>query len=224
MMRCALKSASAILSVCALSACFGGTKDGPQPGFEAVLAPEHAAMTQHNGAIYQAANGYAALTSGARAAMVGDVITIQLVERTAATKSNSASTSKSGNFDLSPPTTGPLALFEASDINIGGDQSFSGSGRAAQTNSLFGEISVTIAQIYPNGTMKVKGEKLLNLNRGKEYIQMTGIIRAADISADNRVLSSRVADAKISYAGTGEIAHASKQGWLQRFFSAISPF
>lgn len=218
------KAVTSLLPVLALSACLGAGKEGPRPGYEPVLAPEKAEMTQHDGAIFQAAHGYAALTSGTRAAMVGDIITIQLVERTAATKSNSASTSKSGNFGLAPPTTGPLALFDASDINMGGDQSFSGSGRAAQTNSLFGEISVTIAEVYPNGTMKVKGEKLLNLNRGQEYIQMTGIVRAADISADNRVLSSRVADAKISYSGTGEIARASKQGWLQKFFSTISPF
>ena len=65
---------------------------------------------------------------------------------------------------------------------------------------------------------------MINLNRGEEYIQMTGIVRTADISTDNRVLSSRVADAQISYAGSGEIARASKQGWLQKFFSTISPF
>ncbi len=156
--------------------------------------------------------------------MVGDVLTVQLVERTSASKSNSSSTSKNSKFGLTPPTTGPLALFNPSDLNIGGDSSFSGSGQAAQTNSLSGEISVTIAEVYPNGTMKVRGEKLLNLNRGEEHIRMTGIVRAADISPDNSILSSRVADAKITYAGTGEIARASKQGWLQKFFSSISPF
>lgn len=220
----AMKTIPIILSVFALSACLGGTKGGPHPGFEPALPPIYVAKTSNNGAIFQATNGYAALTSGTRASMVGDILTIQLVERTAATKSNSASTSKNSDFGLTPPTTGPLALFNPSDINIGGNQSFSGSGRAAQTNSLFGEISVTIAEVYPNGTMRVKGEKLLNLNRGEEHIQMTGIVRAADISTDNRVLSSRVADAKISYAGSGEIARASKQGWLQKFFSTISPF
>jgi len=219
-----MKTALIILPVFALSACLGIAKDGPHAGFEPVLAPAQAAKAQNNGAIFQAANGYAALTSGARAAMVGDILTIQLVERTVAAKTNSASTSKSSDFGLTPPTSGPLALFDPSDINLGGDQSFSGSGRAAQTNSLFGEISVTIAEVYPNGAMRVKGEKLLNLNRGEEYIQMTGIVRAADISTDNRVLSSRVADAQISYAGSGEIARASKQGWLQKFFSTISPF
>jgi flagellar L-ring protein precursor FlgH len=72
--------------------------------------------------------------------------------------------------------------------------------------------------------MRVAGEKLLTLNRGDERVQFSGLIRAADISADNRVFSSRVADARIRYTGKGEIARASKQGWLQRFFSRVSPF
>ncbi|GAA0469414.1 flagellar basal body L-ring protein FlgH [Parasphingorhabdus litoris] len=215
-----------IVAVCtlSLSACFSVKDEGPRPGFSPTIAPATMPPLSDDGAIFQATNGYAALTSGARASRIGDVLTIQLVERTSAVKSNSAATNRSGEFGLTPPTTGPLSIFESSDINIGGDQSFSGSGRAAQANSLFGEISVTISEIYSNGTMKVKGEKLLNLNRGEEYIQMTGIVRVADIGTDNRVLSSRVADARISYSGSGEIARASKQGWLQKFFSAISPF
>jgi flagellar L-ring protein precursor FlgH len=62
------------------------------------------------------------------------------------------------------------------------------------------------------------------LNRGDEFIQIAGIIRPADISNDNKVLSTRVADARITYSGKGEIARASRQGWLQRFFSMLSPF
>lgn len=207
-----------------LSACLGTGTSGPNPEFAATLAPGSAEKREDNGAIYQASNGYAPLTSGERAARVGDVLTIQLVERTSAFKSNSSSTSRNSNFGLTPPTTGPFALFNPSDVNIGGDSSFSGSGKAAQTNSLSGEISVTIAEVYSNGTMKVRGEKLLSLNRGEEHIRMTGIVRAADISTDNRIMSSRVADAKITFAGSGEIAQASKQGWLQKFFSLISPF
>ena len=162
-----------------LSACLGGAKSGPHPDFAATIAPKTTVEYKHNGAIFQTVNGYAPLTSGTRASMVGDVLTIQLVERTSASKSNSSSTSKTSKFGLTPPTTGPLALFNPSDINIGGDSSFSGSGQAAQSNSLSGEISVTIAEVYPNGTMKIRGEKLLNINRGEEYIRMTGIVRAA---------------------------------------------
>ena len=75
-----------------------------------------------------------------------------------------------------------------------------------------------------NGTMLVKGDKLITLNRGDEMVQFSGLVRTADISADNRIISTRVADAHIRYTGKGEIARASKQGWLQKFFSIISPF
>lgn len=175
-----------------------------------------------NGSIFQ--GGYTPLTSGGRAGQVGDVLTIQLVERTMASKSNSASTQRGGSIGLTPPSTGPLNLFKPSDIGMSGDQQFQGKGAAAQSNQLNGEISVTVAQVYPNGTMLVRGEKMLTLNRGDEHVQFSGIVRAMDISPDNRILSTRVADANIRYVGKGEIARASRQGWLGRFFSMISPF
>lgn len=177
-----------------------------------------------NGAIFQAANGYSALTNGARAAMVGDIVTISLVERTQATKSNSASTDRNGSVGLTPPTTGPASFFTSTDIGVSGGGTFDGKGSAAQSNQLNGEISVTIAKIFPNGTMLVRGEKLLTLNRGDENISVTGIIRSADIGPDNRVASTRVADARITYSGKGEIARGSRQGWLNRFFAILSPF
>jgi flagellar L-ring protein precursor FlgH len=178
-----------------------------------------------NGAIFQVANGYSALTSGARAAMIGDIVTITLTEKTQAIKANSASTDRSGNVGITPPTTGPISkLFKATDAAVGAAGTFAGKGAAAQSNQLDGEISVTIAQIYANGTMLIRGEKLLMLNRGEENINITGIIRSADIGPDNRVLSTRVADARITYSGKGEIARASSQGWLGRFFSRVSPF
>jgi len=175
-----------------------------------------------NGSIFQ--GSYVALTSGGRAGQVGDIVTIQLVERTIAAKSNSAGTNRDGSVGLTPPTTGPLSLFNPSDVAMGGNQTFKGKGDAAQSNSLSGEVSVTVAAVYPNGTMLVKGEKLITLNRGDERVQISGIVRAIDITPDNRVLSTRVANAHIRYTGKGEIARASQQGWLQRFFSIISPF
>ncbi len=174
------------------------------------------------GAIFNV--GYAPLTSGARASQVGDVLTIVLVERMQATKSNSASTGRDGSIGLSPPTTGPLALFKPSDVNMGGNSSFKGKGEAEQSNALSGEMSVTVIAVRANGTMLVRGEKALTLNRGDEHVRLSGIVRASDIGPDNRVASTRIADARIAYTGKGEIARASRQGWLQRFFSMVSPF
>ena len=177
----------------------------------------------NDGAIFRVGN-YVPLTSGARAGQVGDILTIVLVERTSASKSNSSATDRGGNVGLTPPSSGPLSFFKPSDVNMGGNQSFQGKGDTAQSNALSGEVSVTIVAVHPNGTLLVRGEKQLTLNRGDEHVQISGLVRMSDISADNRVLSTRVADARIRYTGRGEIARASRQGWLQRFFSKISPF
>ena len=206
----------------ALVAAPAAAKDKVAPDAFSVSMPAPPPPPPSNGAIFQ--SGYTPLTSGGRAGQVGDIITIQLVERTAATKSNAANTQRNGDIGLTPPSTGPLSLFNPSDVAMGGNQAFKGKGDASQSNALSGEVSVTVAAVYPNGTMLVKGEKLLTLNRGDERVQISGIVRAIDVSPDNRVLSTRVANANIRYVGKGEIARASKQGWLQRFFSIISPF
>ena len=177
-----------------------------------------------NGAIFQTSMGYAPLTSGARASSIGDLVTIVLVESTQAQKTNSASTDRSGSVSITPPTTGPLSFFKSTDASVGAGGTFSGKGAAQQSNQLSGAISVTIAQIYPNGTYLLRGEKHLTLNRGDEVIQISGLVRASDIDSFNSVPSTRIADAHITYTGKGEIARASTQGWLGRFFSRVSPF
>ncbi|MBB6426307.1 flagellar basal body L-ring protein FlgH [Sphingopyxis sp. JAI128] len=210
------------LLVFALAPVVAHAKDKLPADAFSVSMPMPPAPPPANGSIFQGA--YVPLTSGGRAGQIGDIITIQLVERTAATKSNAAGTQRDGSVGLTPPATGPLSLFNPSDIAMGGGQQFAGKGNASQSNALSGEVSVTVAAVYPNGTMLVKGEKFLTLNRGDEHVQISGIVRAIDISPDNRILSTRVANAHIRYVGKGEIARASRQGWLQRFFSIISPF
>lgn len=188
-----------------------------------VMAPV-AAPAPANGAIFQAADGYAALHEGWRARRVGDPLTIVLVERTAASKSSTSKLDSGGGFGITPPTTGPLNLFNTSDASASGNRNFNGSGTAGQANSLSGEVSVTVAAVYPNGTMLVQGQKRVTLNRGDEFVQIKGLVRTADVDRDNRVLSTRVADAQIAYTGKGDVARAGRQGWLSRFFQVVSPF
>ncbi len=209
-----------------LAACLGNQQARPDPAFAATLPPPPApvSLAASDGAIFQASYGYAPLTSGARAARVGDLLTIALVERTQAVKSNSANVDKSGSFGITPPTSGPFDLFDPSDIAVSGGTNFKGGGSAQQSNALSGQIAVTVAEVYPNGTMLVRGEKLIRLNRGDEYIRFSGLVRSADIGPENIVPSTRVANANINYGGAGEIAQGSKQGWLQRFFNIVSPF
>ena len=220
-----------VAALCALASpaqagIFGSKKKpAPPPEFRAtmpVAAP--GAPRPANGAIFQAANGYGGLYEGARARAVGDPLTIILVERTQASKSSTSQLDSKGGLGLTPPTTGALSLFKESDASISGKRGFTGAGSADQSNALSGEVSVTVAEVLPNGTMIVQGQKTVTLNRGDEFVQIRGLVRPADIDANNRVLSTRVADARIAYTGRGDVARASRQGWFSRFFQVISPF
>ncbi|THD38281.1 MAG: flagellar basal body L-ring protein FlgH [Sphingomonas sp.] len=199
-------------------------KKKPPEDFSAAPPPKPAAPPPANGSIFQPQDGYAALYEGTRARRVGDPLTIVLVENMSASKSSSSKLDSGGGFGITPPSTGLLSAVKPTDLSLSGNRNFDGKGTADQSNSLSGEVSVTVVEVYPNGTMLVQGQKRVTLNRGDEFVQIKGIVRVADISADNRVLSTRVADARIAYTGKGDVARAGRQGWLSRFFSVISPF
>jgi len=205
-----------------LSACGGGSRPA---GFAATLPPPpvqtYVAPQSNDGAIFQVSQGYAPLYNGNRASQVGDLVTIVLVERTSTTKSTSAKTQRDGSAGLSLPD---FIGIDDGDLTASAGASFTGGGNASQTSVLRGDLTVTIAEIRPNGTAFVRGEKVLNLSQGEEWVQVSGIIRLADIDPDNRVSSIRVADAQISYSGKGAVQQSSKPGWLSRFFNAVSPF
>jgi flagellar L-ring protein FlgH len=175
------------------------------------------------GAIYQA-DAYSVLTSDQRARQLGDVLTIKLEERTQASKSASANSARTSNTSVNLPDAKPFGAIPEALFAGGAQSSFKGNGKAAQENRLSGDISVTVARVLPNGMLMVQGRKSVRLNRGEELVEFSGIVRALDIEADNTVSSRRVADARIVYAGRGEIADQSRQGWFQRFFTKLSPF
>jgi flagellar L-ring protein FlgH len=214
---------SLLLAVFATIAGQGSAMAKKKPELFLPSSPPTTTPIASQGAIF-AAGGYAPLTSGARAAQIGDILTVVLMEHTSASKTSSAATDRTGSFGVTPPTTGPLSFLSSSDVNSSGNQSFKGKGESAQSNSLSGEVSVTVAVVYPNGTMLVRGEKQLTLNHGAEHIQISGLVRSVDIGPDNRIASTRVANARIFYTGKGDVSRASSQGWLQSFFSKISPF
>ncbi len=186
-----------------------------------------------NGAIYQA--GFENnLYDDRKAFRVGDIITITLEESTQASKAASSDISKdsSANIGLSslfgggvsatnPLTRNPMSL----DTEFSGTRSNTGDSSAAQSNSLTGSVTVTVAESLPNGVLVVRGEKWLTLNTGDEMVRISGLVRADDIASDNTVSSTRIADARLTYSGTGSFADASQPGWLSRFFlSPLWPF
>ncbi len=198
----------------------------PSAEFAATLppAPIAAPRAPENGSIFQVDMGYAPLYIGNRARAVGDPLTILLVESTSTTKAAGSNTDRKGGFTLTPPATGPFSFLSPDALSASGDSSFKGQGKATQSNSLSGQLSVTIAEVRPNGTALVRGEKRMNLSQGEEWIQFSGIVRLSDVDEDSRILSSRVADARIIYSGKGSIQRAGREGWLSRFFNMLSPF
>lgn len=217
MIRQTATSAALLL---ALAAC---TTERPA-GFAATLPPPPvAAPALATGSIFNASAGYAPLHYGQRAHRVGDLVTVVLSERTTTSKSADSSQQRDGSIALRPPAMGPFA-FDPNVLNSGGSSSFNGGGDASQTSSLRGDLTVTIAEVRPNGTALVRGEKLMQFSQGEEWVQLSGIIRLADVDQDNRILSPRVADAQITYAGKGAVQRASREGWLSRFFNIVTPF
>ena len=103
--------------------------------------------------------------------------------------------------------------------SIGQNSAFKGQAKADQSNSLQGNISVSVVKVLPNGNLLVRGEKWIMLNNGNEYIRITGLVRPEDVSSENSVSSQRVANARIYYGGTGDLANTQEQGWLTSFFN-----
>jgi flagellar L-ring protein FlgH len=181
-----------------------------------------------NGAIYQVGRDVA-LFENPIARHVGDVVTIVLSEATNAQKSATTTTSKSTSDTLPGMSLfgSPVTIHGASALsaNINDASKFDGTGNSAQSNSLTGFITATVARVLPNGNLYVKGEKRIWINQGQENVVLSGVIRPIDLAPDNSVSSSRVANARISYGGKGAIADANAQGWLSRFFnSPWTPF
>ncbi|MCF6194654.1 MAG: flagellar basal body L-ring protein FlgH [Kangiellaceae bacterium] len=177
------------------------------------------------GSIYNVASARM-LFQDKKALRIGDIITVVLSESTRATKTADTELSK----DTSVNTTPPTLLGNVPDIGMGttdlgititSANAFKAETDSAQSNLLNGIITVTVQKVYSNGNLAIKGEKWISLNQGNEYIRISGLIRPEDIDKDNQVVSTKVADARIYYGGSGPLAEANEEGWLGRFFNSV---
>jgi flagellar L-ring protein precursor FlgH len=179
-----------------------------------------------SGAIYQPARGLS-LFEDVKARRIGDTLTIRLAEKTQASKSASSDASKESSVDTGVPVIGGKGITRNGKNILNNEweteQDFAGKGSSSQSNSLSGNITVTVAEVYPNGNLLVRGEKWLTLNQGEEFVQISGIVRPVDIASDNSVDSYKVADARITYSGQGTLADANRPGILTRFFIKLWP-
>lgn len=217
------KACSGILLLAMLCAC----SSTPEPVKE-VSIPEPKSITvqqapttnfQQGGLFQQSFHGNWLQSRKQR--RIGDIVTVMLVENIDAKKSSSVTYNKSQEFELADIKAGSANIL---GVDFDSDNKFVGKGDSSKSNALNGNIAVRILEVLPNGLFKVKGERNLQINEGGETVILEGIVRAEDIQSNNTLLSTNIADAKISYVSKGVMDSVSEPGWFAEFIYTYFPF
>ena len=224
--------------IVAVTALVGCTSSRPMPhrnkDFSPVLPTTMIEEPVPDGSIYTKGvrDG---LFGDSKAYRVGDLITIVLQEEMNSIKGVSNNLNrKSTNSLLSGLQRAALAgasafswpwMIASDQLDPETEQELKNesSGSTGHANKLFGQISASVVRVLLNKNLVVRGEKLITLNQGDEYIQISGIIRPEDVLPDNTVLSFRVANAQITYSGSGEVHDATRAGWGTSLLYKIWP-
>lgn len=184
----------------------------------ALIAAAPGAPVAHAGkSLYDEAN-FRSFTADQRALRVGDSLTVLVVENASATTSANTQTRKSGGVGLT-------GTFNADNTNhtagakVDVNDDFAGRGSISRSGKVAAQLTVTVRAVQPNGDLMVSGRQLIVLNDEKQEIVLSGRVRPQDISENNAVLSSRLADANISYVGDGILAEKQKPGFISRFLT-----
>ncbi|MCX7240558.1 MAG: flagellar basal body L-ring protein FlgH [Burkholderiales bacterium] len=161
--------------------------------------------------------------NGARSFQIGDLITVILDENTSASRNQTAALERKSSTDIAPPGLKNIM----SDLGVPTNSSNTtntGTGKAVQDGALSGSVTVAVVGIMSNGNLVLRGEKQLALTEGSEVVQVAGVIRPDDIAPNNTVLSRRLANAQITYRGTGDMAAVARPGWGTSLLLKLWPF
>ena len=163
-------------------------------------------------------NGTLSLYADKKARNVGDILTIVINESTTQTASKSRNNSKSGTINVGTGT-GIFDFIKA--FSASGSDSFQADGSATDTNRYSGQITVTVVEVLPNDNMIVEGVQSSWQNRDEHKITLRGVIRRDDVTMNNTVPSSKVADASIKFDGKGPLNAKQRQGILTQIFNFL---
>ncbi|SMP74786.1 flagellar basal body L-ring protein FlgH [Noviherbaspirillum suwonense] len=162
--------------------------------------------------LYQGEGSYRSLTSDKRAYRVGDMLTVLVVENSSASANANTSTEKSGGltFGMKTSTRGETGSLQLGDT-------FGGKGQIQRSGRLLAQLSVIVREVdAASGTLSVAGEQQILVNDEKQEIKLYGKVRPIDILDNNTVLSTRLAEAHISYIGDGILSEKQHPGLLTR--------
>jgi flagellar L-ring protein precursor FlgH len=221
---------SAALGCAAMLAALSGCEQlNPRPPVD-IASPIYAAPVAYvappvaNGSIFQAQQ-YRPLFEDYRARLVGDSITVQIVEKISATQKSTSSIDKSGKVSAAITA---LPLFSANSFaraSAGGSSTISsaGAGTTENTNDFSGTITAVVTGVLPNGHLLVAGEKQIGVNHNVDVLRFSGQVDPRMIQTGNVVASAQIANVRIEQRGRGAQAEAQGIGWLSRFFLNVLP-
>lgn len=157
---------------------------------------------------------YKPIMSDHRSFDAGQSLTVLIYEQASAASSADTDTNRSA--DISAEVRGNDNRNSGS-LNL--SNNFEGGGTISRSGKLMASVTVTIKDKLANGELLIAGEQVIEFNNEEQHIRLTGRVRPEDIEANNTILSTRVADARITYVGDGLLGKRQKPGIFTRFFS-----
>jgi len=196
------------------------------------MRPEAVALAPvNNGAIFQPAPSLArpgvSLFEDRKARFVGDILTVNLVEKTEAKRKSETTNERSSDINVdvpSPKILGATRGIGLSAWNASSDSSRDVSNDDVNSNSVSGSITVTVVEVLANGNLVVAGEKQVSINSDTEYIRLAGIVNPSQISSTNTINSTQLANAQFESKNSQTVDKSQVSSMLVRFFLNVLPF
>ncbi|MBF0097631.1 MAG: flagellar basal body L-ring protein FlgH [Magnetococcales bacterium] len=193
------------------------------------VPPEN--MTPRKGSIWQTSDRNTLFLDN-KARNIGDIVTVQIVETSNAKKEAKTDLTRSSSNDfgltgfLSPAGAFgaklPGATGNALTAGTTSDNSFSGDGKTERKSVLKAIVSCVVVEILGNGNLRISGRQDITVNNENQFILLSGVIRPEDISPQNSVISSQMADARIEYSGEGDVNDQQRGSWLSRILATVN--
>ncbi len=185
---------------------------------ESLVAP-------NNGAIFQS-QSYRPLFEDYRARLVGDTLTVQIVESVSAMSSSTSSIAKAGSVGASITALPGIHAGALAKLGVGGttNNTYSGQGATVNSNNFTGTITAVVRQVLPNGHLVIAGEKQIGVNENVDVLRFSGQLDPRAIQPGNTVQSLQIANVRLEQHGRGQQAEAQAMGWLGRIFMSVLPF
>jgi flagellar L-ring protein precursor FlgH len=174
-----------------------------------------------DGAIYSAGS-YRPMFEDRRARHIGDLLTINISERTTANKTGASSGNKTGSAEFKAPAL--LAGTIGANVGLESGIKYADGDNQSASNNFTGTLGVTVTEVLPNGNLIVAGEKQVAMNKGTEFIRFSGMVSPDTIQPGNMVASNLVADARVEYRTNSRLDRAEVTSMLSRFFLSMLPF